>query len=124
MGKRGGARKAQTSIFGSNNSITLREETTGKRLGKGGSANVKSILKVEHLERLAVWTSGEASMPSLGAFFGHRLASAGEALGIPPNPSLFSCRRFVKFFIFISKIWISKTPLIVGMLVVLVDILG
>ncbi|KAL5551642.1 hypothetical protein UlMin_002252 [Ulmus minor] len=93
MGKRGGARKASNVAFGSNNTISLREEATGKKQGKGGSSNAKHFSKVEHLERLAVWASSEASIPSLGAFFGRRLASVGEVLGVPPNPSLFSCQR-------------------------------
>lgn len=91
MGKRGGARKAQTSA--TNNNVTLREETTGKMQTKRGSSNAKHMLKVEHLERLAVWAGGEASMPSLGAFFGHKLASVGESLGVPRNTSLFLCHR-------------------------------
>ncbi|KAM6602257.1 hypothetical protein CsatA_021866 [Cannabis sativa] len=97
MGKRGGARRVPNSSFGSNNVITLREETTGKKHHhkKGGSSstNVKHLLKVEHLEKLAVLTGGEVSVPSLAAFFGRRLASVGESLGVSPNPSLFSCRR-------------------------------
>lgn len=106
MGKKGGTRRVPNSPFGpNNNTISLREETTGKkqqRQKKGGSSssNAKHLLKVEHLEKLAVWTSGgtgsgEASMPSLAAFFGQSLASVGESLGVSPNPSLFSCRRFV-----------------------------
>ncbi|KAF4372365.1 hypothetical protein F8388_027038 [Cannabis sativa] len=62
MGKRGGARRVANSSFGSNNVITLREETTGKKHHhkKGGSSstNVKHLLKVEHLEKLAVLTGG------------------------------------------------------------------
>ncbi|KAI8569560.1 hypothetical protein RHMOL_Rhmol02G0287900 [Rhododendron molle] len=37
---------------------------------------------------------GEASIPSLGAFFGHRLVAVREALGAPPDPSLVTCQRF------------------------------
>ncbi|KAF6144440.1 hypothetical protein GIB67_024667 [Kingdonia uniflora] len=59
----------------------------------GGSTNVKSILKMQHLQNLASWAAGEASMPSLGAFFGHRLASFGEAVGTPIDSSLVSCQR-------------------------------
>ncbi|XP_062074314.1 uncharacterized protein LOC133778415 [Humulus lupulus] len=100
MGKRGGAgtRRAPNSSFGSNNTISLREETTGKKRHQkkgGSSANVKHLLKVEHLKKLAVWVGGESSVsvPSFAAFFGQRLASVGESLGVSPDPSLFSCRR-------------------------------
>ncbi|KAL5569298.1 hypothetical protein UlMin_025873 [Ulmus minor] len=96
MGKRGGARKASNVAFGSNNTISLREEAAGKKQGKVGSSNAKHISKVEHSERLAVWASSEASIPSLGAFFGRRLASVREALAVPPNPSMFSCQRSKK----------------------------
>ena len=84
MGKKEGGKKGPALIFGSNNSISLREETTGRKQTKGGSSNVKSVLKVRHLESLATWASGDASIPSLSAFFGHRLASVGEILGVAP----------------------------------------
>ncbi|KAK9943608.1 hypothetical protein M0R45_009211 [Rubus argutus] len=82
MSKRGGAKRASNT--------TLRED---KKQRKGGSINPKSALKLEHLQRLASWTSGEASIPSLGAFFGNMLASTQECLDVPPDPSLFSCQR-------------------------------
>lgn len=94
MGKRGGKQKGPVVTSGHQSGISLREESSGKKQTKGGSNNVKSILKLQHLQKLAVWASGEASIPSLGAFFGHRLASCGEAMGIPPDPSLFPCQRF------------------------------
>ncbi|XP_059460662.1 uncharacterized protein LOC132189863 [Corylus avellana] len=91
MRKRGGIKKA--SIPGFQNSISLREESIGKKQTKGGSNNSKSMLKVEHLQKLAAWASGEAAIPSLAATFGHRLATVTEAMGVPPDPSLFSCER-------------------------------
>ena len=99
MGKRGGTGKGRNTSFGSSNTVSLREETTGKKQQKKGdsSSNAKHLLKVEHLEKLAVWACGETSMTSLAAFFGQRLASVAESLGVSPNPSLFSCRRFVWF---------------------------
>lgn len=96
MGKKGGGKKGPNLIFGSNNSTSLREETTGRKQTKGGSSNAKSVLKVKHLESIATWASGEASIPSLGAFFGRRLASVAEVSGVAPDPSLFTCQRFVK----------------------------
>ncbi|PQP99972.1 uncharacterized protein Pyn_25640 [Prunus yedoensis var. nudiflora] len=93
MGRRGGAKRTGNTAYGSNNTISLREELTGKKQTKGPAVNAKSALKLEHLQRLAVWAGGEASVPSLGAFFAHTLASAQEALGVPPDPSLFPCQR-------------------------------
>jgi hypothetical protein len=91
MRKRGGIKKAP--IPGFQKPISLREESIGRKQTKGGSNNSK--LKVEHLQKLAAWASGEAAIPSLGATFGHRLATVTEAMGVPPDPSLFSCERSV-----------------------------
>ena len=102
MGKRGGGvgsgnKKSVQKLSSSNgfhNSISLREEITGKKQSKGGNfINFKSMLKLEHLQKLATWASGEAAIPSLGAFFGQRLAAVTKATGMPPNHSLFSCER-------------------------------
>nr|GMD75166.1 Ribonuclease P protein component 4 like [Ipomoea batatas] len=71
-------------------SITPRQKPKGN---KQSHVNAKLMLKLEHIKNLAVWASGEASIPSLGAFFGNRLAASSEALGLPPEPSLFSCQR-------------------------------
>ncbi|KAM7523711.1 hypothetical protein LguiA_013613 [Lonicera macranthoides] len=90
MGKKGSKKKSPNVFCGSQASISLREESTGK---KQTNVNAKTMLKVEHVKNLSVWASGEASIPSLGAFFGHRLAASTEALGIPPDPSLFTCQR-------------------------------
>lgn len=65
---------------------TLREESTGK---KHGTVNAKTMCKVDHLKYLAA----EASVPSLGAFFGERLAATTEALGLRSDPSSFVCER-------------------------------
>ncbi|KAL5816581.1 hypothetical protein ACOSQ3_024959 [Xanthoceras sorbifolium] len=91
MGKRGGAKRAPSTQSGSFKHLSLREEKTGKK--QTNPTNVKSKLKLEHLQRLAVWAGGRASVPSLAAFFGHRLAAENEALGLQPDPSLFSCQR-------------------------------
>ncbi|KAH0694929.1 hypothetical protein KY285_022026 [Solanum tuberosum] len=72
-------------------SITLREESGVKK--KQTHVNAKSMLKLEHIKDIATWASGEGSIPSLGAFFGQRLAVAAESLGVPPDPSLFTCQR-------------------------------
>ncbi|KAH0678521.1 hypothetical protein KY284_019606 [Solanum tuberosum] len=72
-------------------SITLREESGVKK--KQTHVNAKSMLKLEHIKDIATWASGEGSIPSLGAFFGQRLAVSAESLGVPPDPSLFTCQR-------------------------------
>ncbi|KAK6137466.1 hypothetical protein DH2020_028823 [Rehmannia glutinosa] len=71
-------------------SMTLREESSGK---KHGNVNAKTMCKLDHLKNLAVWAATEASVPSLGAFFGERLAATTETLGIRADPSLFLCER-------------------------------
>uniref|UniRef100_M1A5Y3 Uncharacterized protein n=2 Tax=Solanum tuberosum TaxID=4113 RepID=M1A5Y3_SOLTU len=72
-------------------SITLREESGVKK--KQIHVNAKSMLKLEHIKDIATWASGEGYIPSLGAFFGQRLAVSIESLGVPPDPSLFTCQR-------------------------------
>ncbi|KAK2664084.1 hypothetical protein Ddye_002658 [Dipteronia dyeriana] len=91
MGKRGGAKRAPNPQSGSQTHLSLREEKIGKK--QTNPVNVKSKLKLEHLQSLAVWAGGQASVPSLAAFFGHRSAAETEALGLQPDPSLFSCQR-------------------------------
>ncbi|KAK4842803.1 hypothetical protein QYF36_000310 [Acer negundo] len=91
MGRRGGAKRAPNPQSGSQKHLSLREEKIGKK--QTNPINVKSKLKLEHLQSLAVWAGGQASAPSLAAFFGHRLAAETEALGLQPDPSLFSCQR-------------------------------
>lgn len=91
MGKRGRDRRASNLTSVSHKPLSLREEKAGRK--QVNITNVKSRLKLEHLQRLAVWASNEASAPSLAALFGHRLASANEALGLQPDHSLFSCQR-------------------------------
>lgn len=92
MGKRG--------RNGNQGGLTLREESSGRKQIKGGSINAKSMLKLQHLQKLATWASGDASIPSLGAFFGHRFAAGGEALGVLPDPSLFPCQRLAKLSVY------------------------
>ncbi|KAM2263911.1 hypothetical protein ACFXTI_040144 [Malus domestica] len=100
MGRRGGGgggggrgKRVPNTAFASTNNISLRE-LTGKKQTKGGSSiNAKAALKLEHLQRLVVWTGAEASVPSLGALFGRTLAAAQEAIVVPPEPSLFPCQR-------------------------------
>ncbi|XP_047968389.1 uncharacterized protein LOC125212306 [Salvia hispanica] len=68
-------------------SMTLREESTGKKLG---NVNAKTMCKIDHLKDLALWA---ASVPSLAAFFGERLSATNEALGLRGDPSNFVCER-------------------------------
>ncbi|KAJ8428480.1 hypothetical protein Cgig2_029933 [Carnegiea gigantea] len=92
MGKRGGQKRESnagvTSSSGLHTSLCLREAASGRKQ----SHNPKSLLKLKHLQNLAEWATKEASIPSLGAFFGCRFAEFGEALGIRADPSLFPCQ--------------------------------
>ncbi|KAK4748650.1 hypothetical protein SAY87_015236 [Trapa incisa] len=75
---------------------SLREEATGFKptaARSGYARNPRTMAKLQHLQNLAVWAAGEGSIPSQGAFFGRRLATVAESLGVPPDPSLFSCQR-------------------------------
>lgn len=91
MGKKGSQLKGRNGGNLGNNSMTLREESLGK---KQVNVSAKSMLKVQHLKNLAKWASVEASVPSLGAFFGHCLADRMEGLGVPADPAVFTCQRF------------------------------
>ncbi|KAL3635558.1 hypothetical protein CASFOL_020105 [Castilleja foliolosa] len=71
-------------------SMTMRDQSSGK---KHGNVNAKTMCKLDHLKSIAVWASAEASVPSLGAFLGERLAATTEALGLRADPSLFVCER-------------------------------
>lgn len=92
MGGRGGKQKGPNATQGSQPrvSMTLREESSGK---KQGNVNAKTMCKLDHLKNLAVWAAAEASVPSLAAFFGERLAAANEVLGLRADPSEFVCER-------------------------------
>lgn len=93
MGRRRGKKGAPLNPIRYENA-TLREENTGKK-----NVDKKSILKMQHLQRLATWAGGEARIPPLGAFLGACLAAAGETLGIPLDHSTFLCQRQVFFFL-------------------------
>ncbi|KAG8374954.1 hypothetical protein BUALT_Bualt10G0049200 [Buddleja alternifolia] len=92
MGGKGGRKKGPNAahVPQSRSSMTLREELTGK---KQGNVNAKTMCKLDHIKNLAVWTANKASVPSLGAFFGQRLAATTEALGLRADPSVFVCER-------------------------------
>ncbi|CAN0914413.1 hypothetical protein LINGRAHAP2_LOCUS28556 [Linum grandiflorum] len=71
----------------------MNPQLTGKSKDKGPPRNSRAMLKLDHLQRLAEWASGEASIPSLGAFLGRQFATAGETLGVSPDPFLIPCQR-------------------------------
>ncbi|KAK6936473.1 Ribonuclease P subunit, Rpr2/Snm1/Rpp21 [Dillenia turbinata] len=91
MGRGRGKNKGVNMASGIQHPGTMRQAAGGRK--HVTNHNPKDMLKMEHLQNLAVWASGEASVPSLGALFGHRLAAFGESLGVPTDPSLFSCQR-------------------------------
>lgn len=71
-----------------NQAVSLREESSGKT-----RADAASLLRVQHLQRLAAWAGGEAGAGPLGALLGRRLAANAEAAGIPLAASTFLCQR-------------------------------
>lgn len=79
-----------TTGFQSRISMTLREESSGK---KHRNVNATTMCKIDHLKNLALWAATEASVPSLGAFLGERLAATTDALNLRADPSLFICGR-------------------------------
>ncbi|WOL16308.1 hypothetical protein Cni_G25095 [Canna indica] len=85
-------RKKENSVLNANQGIyrggTLREEKTGPK-----QVDVSSILKVQHLQRLATWASGEARMGPLAAFLGEHLAASAEASRIPLDSTTLLCER-------------------------------
>ncbi|KAL9242817.1 hypothetical protein vseg_016781 [Gypsophila vaccaria] len=89
MGKRGKTKQNNTQLS-SNGYIpmSIREEASGRKQ----SQNPKSLLKLNHLKNLAVWSSGFPQFGGLGAFFGHSFAAFGESLGVSNDPSLFPCQ--------------------------------
>ncbi|KAL9322692.1 hypothetical protein ACSQ67_010745 [Phaseolus vulgaris] len=90
MGKKGGAKNLESVYHAP---VSLREEATGKIQTKA-TTNTKSKLRFDHLKNLAVWsTTNDPLIPSLGAFYGHQLATFGEANGLPPDSSLITCQR-------------------------------
>ncbi|CAI9766811.1 unnamed protein product [Fraxinus pennsylvanica] len=92
MGRKKANSKGLNAASGSQGqiSMTLREESTGK---KHGNLNAQTMLKLDYMKEIAIWASVEAKIPPLGALYGRQLAASYEALGIPPDPSLFFCER-------------------------------
>lgn len=72
---------------------TLGEEKSGKK-----ETSVSSILKLQHLQKLAKCAGVP---PPLAALFGHHLASNAEAAGVPLDSSWFLCQRSDLSFIFV-----------------------
>ncbi|KAF0911967.1 hypothetical protein E2562_012778 [Oryza meyeriana var. granulata] len=67
--------------------VSLREESSGKT-----RADAASLLRVQHLQRLAAWAGGKAGVGPVGALLGRRLAANAEAAGIPLGASTFQCQ--------------------------------
>lgn len=88
MGRKQEKRGSLTTNQRMSHGLTLREENTGKK-----NVDVTSILRIQHLKRLATWASGEARIPPLGALLGERLAANAEASGVPLDSSTFLCQR-------------------------------
>ncbi|KAI4974068.1 hypothetical protein ZWY2020_042152 [Hordeum vulgare] len=88
MGKQPGNTGPSSASRSANQAVSLREETSGK-----AQVDVPSLLRVQHLQRLGAWASGEAGVGSIGALLGYRLATNAEAAGIPIGASTFVCQR-------------------------------
>ncbi|VAI69290.1 unnamed protein product [Triticum turgidum subsp. durum] len=88
MGKKPGNAGPSSASRPMNQAVSLREETSGKT-----QADPPSLLRVQHLQRLGAWASGEVGVGSIGALLGRRLATNAEAAGIPIGASTFLCQR-------------------------------
>jgi hypothetical protein len=88
MGKKLGNAGPSSASRSTNQAVSLREETSGKT-----QVDSASLLRAQHLQRLAAWASGEAAVGPIGALLGHRLATGAEAAGIPIGASTFLCQR-------------------------------
>ncbi|KAF9624464.1 hypothetical protein IFM89_011472 [Coptis chinensis] len=75
--------------------MTLRDEIITENKCKVGkkAGDLKSILRMQHLQNIAVWAGGEAGMPSYAAFLGNRLGNCSEASSIPIDSSFIPCQR-------------------------------
>lgn len=51
------------------------------------------MLKLKHLENLAIWAARECVIGSLGAVYGRRFAELGDGLGVEGEAGLVSCQR-------------------------------
>ncbi|KAG8038608.1 hypothetical protein GUJ93_ZPchr0254g2866 [Zizania palustris] len=71
-----------------NQAVSIREENSGKT-----RADAASLLRLQHLQRLAAWACGEAGVAPVSALLGRRLAGEAEAAGIPLGASTFVCQR-------------------------------
>ncbi|KZV31542.1 hypothetical protein F511_07393 [Dorcoceras hygrometricum] len=77
MGRRGAGKKEKNVVSGPRASMTLREEATGRRQR---NVSARTMCIIEHLRNLALWAATEASIPSLGAFFGQRNAVEADKM--------------------------------------------
>ncbi|KAL9271610.1 hypothetical protein AKJ16_DCAP23420 [Drosera capensis] len=68
---------------------TMREEASGK---KKKVTDERSMLKLKHLENLAIWAARECVIGSLGAVYGRRFAELGDGLGVEGEAGLVSCQ--------------------------------
>ncbi|KAG8051740.1 hypothetical protein GUJ93_ZPchr0001g31547 [Zizania palustris] len=57
-----------------NQAVSIREENSGKT-----RADAASLLRLQHLQRLAAWACGEAGVAPVSALLGRRLAGEAEA---------------------------------------------
>lgn len=81
-----------------------------------GKAEEKRLLFFQSQAFIEGWALGEASCTGqwggFYAFFGRSLASVGESSSVSPNPSLFSCHRFVWLWAFFDKVLVKRIWLV------------
>ncbi|KAF9590712.1 hypothetical protein IFM89_036836 [Coptis chinensis] len=82
--------------------MTLREEIIAEKKGKGGAGDLKSVLRMQHLQNISVWAAGEVGMPSYAAFLGNCFGKYSEASGLPIDPSFIPCQRFTTYLTYWS----------------------
>ncbi|CAO2165120.1 unnamed protein product [Urochloa humidicola] len=86
MGKKNSG--ASTPARASNQAVSIREETSGKT-----RVDEATLLRVNHLQRIAAWSGAEAGVGPVGALLGRRLAASAEAAGVPLSAATFLCQR-------------------------------
>ncbi|KAJ4828828.1 hypothetical protein Tsubulata_008907 [Turnera subulata] len=90
MSNKGSAQPPPATPNTSFRRVTNRELSTGRL---EPTRDVKSLLRLDHLRNLATWASGDASIPSLGAYLGNLYAATAETLAAEPHPSTVLCQR-------------------------------
>ncbi|MQL83405.1 hypothetical protein Taro_015902 [Colocasia esculenta] len=90
------SKRGKKNILASNpgfQGVTLREENAGRK-----HVEPHAILRLQHLQRLAIWAARKGSMSPLAAHYGRLLAAHAQREGIPLDRSIASCQRCETIF--------------------------